>query len=123
VPRARSILALVAVGARGGYAGGGYGDRSEPTSNRGGADADTDDARIVDFAFSPGTVSAKVGQKVKWEHQDAGVTHTVAALDGGFHSGELEEGDEFSHLFRRAGTFAYRCGIHPDMRGAVKVSG
>jgi plastocyanin len=96
---------------------------SEPASSRGGADADTDDVRIVDFAFDPGTVKAKVGQKVKWEHQDTGVTHTVVALDGGFRSGELEEGDEFSHLFQRAGAFAYRCGIHPDMRGAVRVSG
>ena len=79
--------------------------------------------RIVDFAFHPGTVKAKVGQKVKWEHQDAGVTHSVVALDGGFRSGELEEGDEFSHLFPTAGTFAYRCTIHTDMRGTVKISG
>ena len=146
--RARSILVLVAVlaaletGCAGGDGGEGgaaaapattaaasgtteAGERTEPASSRGGADADTDtdDVRIVDFAFDPGTVKAKVGQKVKWEHQDAGVTHSVVALDGGFRSGELEEGDEFSHLFQRAGTFAYRCGIHPDMRGAIKVSG
>jgi plastocyanin len=135
VRRARSLLVLVAVLAalETGCAGdGGEGGAaaapattaaSEPASSRGGADADTDDVRIVDFAFDPGTVKAKVGQKVKWEHQDAGVTHTVVALDGGFRSGELEEGDEFSHLFQRAGIFAYRCGIHPDMRGAVRVNG
>jgi plastocyanin len=137
VRRARSILVLVAVLAAletscGGGDGGEGGAAaapvttaaaSEPASSRGGADADTDDVRIVDFAFDPGTVKAKVGQKVKWEHQDTGVTHTVVALDGGFRSGELEEGDEFSHLFQRAGAFAYRCGIHPDMRGAVRVSG
>jgi plastocyanin len=149
VRRARSILVLVAVlaaletgcaggdGGEGGAAaapattaaasgtdaGGRDGDRSEPAGSRGNADADTDDVRIVDFAFDPGTVKARVGQKVKWEHQDAGVTHSVVALDGRFRSGELEEGDEFSHLFQRAGTFAYRCGIHPDMGGAVKVSG
>jgi len=67
--------------------------------------------------------SSKVGQKVSWEHQDAGVTHTVTALERSFRSGDLEEGDEFSHLFPTAGTFAYRCSIHPDMRGRVKVSG
>ena len=43
--------------------------------------------------------------------------------DGGFRSGELEEGDEFSHRFRTAGTFAYRCAIHPDMRGTVRIGG
>ena len=56
------------------------------------------------------------------EHQDAGVTHKLTALDGTFRSGDLQEGDEFSHLFRAAGTFAYRCAIHPDMRGTVKVA-
>ena len=75
---------------------------SEPTSSRGGA---------------------KVGQQVTWEHQDAGVTHTVAAVGGGFRSGDLEEGGTFSHRFPAAGTFAYRCTIHPDMRGTVRVSG
>jgi plastocyanin len=41
------------------------------STSRGSAsgDADTDDVRIVDFAFVPRTVRAKVGQKVKWEHQ------------------------------------------------------
>jgi plastocyanin len=138
VRRARSILVLVAVlaaletGCAGGDGSEGGAAAAPATTaaasgtteaGRGGDDADTDDVRIVDFAFAPRTVRAGVGQKVKWEHQDAGVTHSIVALDGGFRSGELKEGDEFSYLFQRAGTFAYRCGIHPDMRGAVKVSG
>ena len=113
-------------GGRGDYGGGGgYGDRVEPTSSQESAsgDAGTDGVRIADFAFAPATITAKVGQRVTWEHQDAGVTHTVTAVKGGFRSGELEEGEKFSHLFRTAGTFAYRCAIHPDMRGTVKVSG
>ena len=136
LPRIRTTLILVAVAAllAGGCAGG-DGDEGEgeaaiapaaaSSTSRGSAsgDADTDDVRIVDFAFVPRTVRAKVGQKVKWEHQDPGVTHTVTALDRSFRSGDLEEGHEFSHVFPAAGTFAYRCGIHPDMRGTVKVSG
>jgi plastocyanin len=51
------------------------------------------------------------------------VTHTVTALDKTFDSGDLEEGEEFSHPFRTAGTSAYRCTIHTDMRGTVKVGG
>jgi plastocyanin len=134
VRRTRTILILVAVAAvlAAGCAGGDE-DKGEAavapaaasSTSRGSAsgDADTDDVRIADFAFVPRTVRAKVGQKVKWEHQDAGVTHTVAALDRAFRSGDLEEGEEFSHVFPAAGTFAYRCSIHPDMRGTVKVSG
>jgi plastocyanin len=99
------------------------GGRAEPTSSRGGASGDgADRVRMEDFAFAPATVGAKAGQRVTWEHRDAGVTHTVAAVGGGFRSGELEEGDTFSHRFPTAGAFAYRCTIHPDMRGTVKVS-
>jgi plastocyanin len=137
VRRPRTILFLVAVAALlGAGCGGGKGNGGETkaaiapaaassTSTRTSApgDADTDDVRIVGFAFAPRTVTAKVGQKVKWEHQDAGVTHTVTALDGTFRSGDLKQGDEFSHVFQAAGTFGYRCAIHPDMRGTVKVAG
>lgn len=85
--------------------------------------ADTDDVRIADFAFSPRTITVKVGQRVKWENQDVGVTHTVTADGGGFRSGRLEEGAGYSHLFQTAGTHAYRCAIHGDMRGTVEVIG
>jgi plastocyanin len=135
VRRARNILVMVAVGAvlaagctgdRGNEAAGGAagtGDRAEPTSSRASTagDAGTGDVRIANFAFTPATVRAKVGQRVGWEHRDAGVTHTVTARNGEFRSRELEEGDAFSHVFRTAGTFAYRCAIHPDMRGTVRV--
>ena len=105
-------------GDRRGY--GGYG--AEPTSSRSSARADAD-VRIQDFAFGPTRLEARVGQRVTWGHQDVGVTHTVAADKGDFRSGDLTEGKEFSHLFRTAGTYAYHCAIHPDMRGTVRVSG
>ena len=108
----------------GGGGGGAAPGPAEPTSSRGRASGnDADGVRIEDFAFAPETVGAKAGEQVTWEHQDAGVTHTVAAVGGGFRSGDLEEGDTFSHRFPTAGTFAYRCTVHPDMRGTVKVSG
>ena len=100
------------------------GGRAEPTSSRGRATGGgAGRIRIENFAFAPATVRAKVGQRVGWEHQDPGVTHTVTALDGQFRSRELHEGDEFSHRFQTAGTFAYRCAIHPGMRGTVRVGG
>jgi plastocyanin len=132
---ARNVLIVLAVGAvlAAGCTGdsgnevastaAGSGGRAEPTSSRGSAPGGggADRVRIANFAFAPATVRAKVGQRVRWEHRDAGVTHTVTALDGAFRSRELHEGDEFSHQFRTAGTFAYRCAIHPGMRGTVRV--
>ena len=133
--RTRNILvmvaavALLAAGCGDGGDEGGPGARpaasatlAAPASSNGDG-AGTGDVRIANFAFAPATVRATAGQRVRWEHRDAGVTHTVTAVDGGFRSGELEEGDEFSHLFQTAGAFAYRCAIHRDMRGTVRVGG
>jgi plastocyanin len=107
-------------GAGGGYGRGGYGDQPATT----GSDAGTSGGvRIAGFAFAPRTLTAKVGQKVTWENQEPSTVHTVTALDGSFGSGRLQPGDDFSHVFRRAGTFAYHCSIHPTMRGTVKVDG
>jgi plastocyanin len=111
-------------GGRDAYGGGrgGYGDPSDSTGGTA-SGGGSGNVRIADFAFAPATVRARVGQKVTWEQEDARVTHTVTALDGSFRSGGLAEGRRFSHVFRRAGTFSYRCDIHPSMRGTVKVSG
>ena len=107
-------------GGRGGY-GRDYGDQSATTGGDGASGGGG--VRIAGFAFAPKTVSARVGQKVTWENQDPSTIHTVTALDGSFRSGQLQQGGEFSHVFRRAGSFAYRCSIHPSMRGTVKVAG
>jgi plastocyanin len=111
-------------GGRGGYGRDGYGDQSATTGSRASASGgDGGGVRIAGFAFAPKTVSARVGQKITWENRDASAIHTVTALDGTFRSGQLEQGDEFSHVFRRAGSFAYHCSVHPAMRGTVQVGG
>lgn len=38
-----------------------------------------------------------------------------------FDSGLLAAGRRFAHTFDRAGTFAYLCVLHPQMRGSVIV--
>ncbi len=106
--------------AGGGGAGGGragYGD----TGGGGGGDAARGEVRIADFAFAPDSLRAQVGQRVTWENRDTGVTHTVTADGGAFNSGDLASGKRFSFVFGTAGSFAYHCAIHRDMRGTVSV--
>jgi len=55
-----------------------------------------------------------------WSNEDA-APHTVTALDRAFTSGTLDPGASFAHRFTEPGAFRYRCDIHPDMRGQVKV--
>jgi plastocyanin len=104
---------------QGGDTGGGRGDYGGGGGS--GGQAAKGAVRIADFAFTPDSRSAKVGDSVKWTNED-GATHTVTADDGAFDSGNLAAGKAFSFTFDKAGTFAYHCNIHQSMTGTVTVS-
>lgn len=71
-------------------------------------------------AFGPARVDVLVGEQVRWENvSERG--HTVTAEDGAFDSGELPPGGTFAHGFTAAGTYGYRCVLHPTMTGEVEV--
>ena len=97
---------------------GAYGGR--PTTSGAGAPASGTAVAIDNFAFSPATLKAKVGQKVTWTNKQS-VAHTVTANGGAFNH-PMPSGATFSFTFTKAGTFAYRCTIHPSMRGVIVVS-
>lgn len=73
---------------------------------------------IMDFAFDPASLTIKIGESVKWENKDT-AAHTVVFTD--FKSDTLKTGDEFTHVFDTAGTFSYKCGVHPTMTGEIIV--
>ena len=76
--------------------------------------------RIEAFAFKPATLRVRRGATVRWTNRDA-APHTVTAASGSFSSRELGRGGAYARRFTRAGTFAYLCAIHPQMRGRVVV--
>lgn len=75
---------------------------------------------IQGFAFKPATVTVNEGDTVTWTNQDT-APHTATASDGSFDTGNLEKGASGSHKFSQAGSFAYICSIHPNMKGTVVV--
>jgi plastocyanin len=75
---------------------------------------------IANFAFSPTSLTVKVGTKVSWTNNDT-VTHTVTANKGAFNSGPLAPGSTFSFTFTKAGTYSYHCNIHPSMMVTIVV--
>ena len=75
---------------------------------------------LANFAFSPPTLTVKVGTTVTWTNND-GTTHIVTSDTGVFNSGNLATNATFSFTFNSAGTFAYHCSIHPSMTGRVIV--
>jgi LPXTG-motif cell wall-anchored protein len=76
--------------------------------------------RIVDFAFSPATVTVNVGDTVTWTNEDA-APHTATASDGSFATDSLARGASESHNFAAPGTVSYFCAIHTSMRATVIV--
>jgi plastocyanin len=108
--------------------GGGGAASSMPTMSSGGgavAPATGNAVAIQNFAFSPPTLTVKVGTKVTWTNSD-NATHDVASTDGPgtdasttglFASGPLGSGQSFSYTFTKAGTYTYECTIHASMPG------
>ena len=79
---------------------------------------------IEDNSFRPATIEIAVGTTVTWvnhDEADRGGLHTATADDGSFDSGDLEQGETFSHTFEEAGVFGYHCENHPNMKGTVIV--
>jgi plastocyanin len=59
---------------------------------------------------------------VKWSFEDDASPHTVTAEDGSFDSQQKCKGDTFTFKFDKAGTFAYHCNLHANMKGTITVS-
>ena len=76
--------------------------------------------KIVEFVYDPDPVTVQVGGKVIWQNEDT-APHTATADDDSFDTGTIERGKIKSETFKRAGTFAYFCEIHPTMHGTVEV--
>ena len=92
-----------------------------PAGSSGGSSSSAAVAQAVDisnFAFTPADLTVKVGDTVTWTNSDS-VAHTITFAD--FDSGQVAPGATYSHTFDKAGTFDYKCSIHPQMTGKVTV--
>jgi hypothetical protein len=79
---------------------------------------------IENNAYSPASLEVSVGDTVTWTNMDT-APHTVTVTSGPekFDSGNLQKGESFSFTFSKAGTYAYYCAVHPDMKAGVTVKG
>ena len=101
----------------------GCGKKSNPMSPVSGADVTiTIVANNLDMSYSPNPATAKVGQTVAW-HNTAGTTHTATANGGGFDTGNIANGATSAPItMTTAGTFGYKCSLHPSMVGTLTVN-
>jgi len=86
------------------------------TTNSGSANVE-----MKGFAFSPQELTVKVGTKVTWTNMDS-AGHDVKAADGSWGSDTLTNGQTFSMVFDKEGTYAYVCTFHSGMTGTIIVT-
>jgi 3',5'-cyclic-AMP phosphodiesterase len=79
------------------------------------------DVVLDSFKFAPGTLNVTVGSTITWTNRDD-VPHNVVAVDRRFTSPVLDTGEQYSHRFDAAGTYAYFCSLHPRMTGRIVVA-
>lgn len=78
----------------------------------------TPEVSIANNAFQPSTLTIELGTTVTWTNNQS-TAHNVIFAD--FSSPLMEEGETYSYKFDKAGTYTYKCGIHPSMTGKIIV--
>jgi plastocyanin len=66
----------------------------------------------MDFKFSPQPVQAKVGQVIGWKNDDS-AGHTATLADDSCGTDTIASGSTGALVFNVAGTYTYKCAIHP----------
>lgn len=75
---------------------------------------------IDNFAFTPAKITVKAGTKVLFVNHDD-IPHSIVAADGKVRSKALDTDESFAFTFDKPGDFVYFCGLHPHMKGEIKV--
>jgi plastocyanin len=86
-----------------------------------GSSGDAISIEMKNFSFSPQETTIKVGTKITWTNMDS-AGHDVKAADGSWGSDTLTQGQSFSHVFDKPGTYAYVCTFHARMTGTIIVT-
>lgn len=120
--RTRSILALSALILTLTLTGAYCSKKTTTNTNTAGGTQQSANAVVIsNFSFSPAKLTVVKGTTVVWTNQDS-APHTVTGTGGGPASGTLNQGESYSYTFDQAGSFGYRCSIHPSMTGTVTVT-
>lgn len=123
-----ALLALAAAGCGGGSSNDNSSASSSPNTQpapaqggSGGGSASSGEVTVEmkNYAFSPKSVTVKVGQTVKWTNED-NAPHN--ATGDGIKTDTVNKGGTVTYKATKAGTFNYICTIHPYMKGTVTVT-
>lgn len=86
--------------------------------------AQTASVQIVDFSYSPASLTVVPGTAITWTNtgqQPHTVTSTAGSQQKGLSSGTLVPGKTYTVTLTTPGTYTYFCTIHPFMTGTIVV--
>jgi plastocyanin len=93
---------------------------SDDNNSGSGGSSSADKITIENFSFQGATVPA--GSTVTVENKDS-TTHTVAADNGEFDTGNISGGDTVTFTApSQAGSYKFHCNIHSNMKGTLTVT-
>ena len=75
---------------------------------------------MENLEIAPAEVSAKVGDTIEWVNKDP-FAHTATAKGGDFDV-MLPPRKSGTLVLKKAGTFAYYCRFHPNMKAVLTVT-
>ena len=78
------------------------------------------DIAVRGYAFQPTVMRLRASQIIVWTNEDK-VDHTVVGDAPGMHSLLIPPHGRYEFTPVRAGRIAYRCTVHPSMRGQLIV--
>lgn len=92
----------------------------EPSNNNSSGPG-TNEIWMQNGAFNPQSITVAANSTVTWSNRD-GTAHTVTSTTGpSYDSGNIVNAGTYAHQFTTAGTYFYRCSLHPAMTGTVVV--
>ena len=91
------------------------------TASAGSAAADVKVSATDALQFSPTTTTAKVGQVVQWTNTGS-VLHNITFDQGCLTDSAFQPGATWEIKFTAAGTYNYKCTIHPGMDAKITIS-
>jgi plastocyanin len=81
----------------------------------------TVEIHMKDIQFDPTSVTAKVGQTVKWTNDDTAEHNVVATKGANFKSKIFGKGGTFEQKLDKPGTIDYVCTLHSNMKATITV--
>lgn len=86
--------------------------------------AAVDSVSVADFAFSPSSFDAAVGDTIIWTLVSGTHTTTSTSVPAGASSWDYTfsgPGDSYSYIVTVEGIYEYHCSIHPDMKASFET--